>query len=433
MHHRWILGVLFAATWPTTALAQRGAPRSVEKSVPDKVRPGISVLLAERIGIVQGRRLALITNQTGVDEHGTSDVDLLTSDPRARKARVQLVALFSPEHGIRGTEDRPFVESERDMRSGLMVHSLYGAHTLAPPDSLLRGVEALIVDLQDIGTRTWTFAGITLYALRAAARNHIPVIVLDRPNPITGTRTDGPLLDPALANADDPTPDRPGKAHALYAVPLRHGMTMGEMAQYFNATLRLGAELTVVPVHGWRRSQWFDETGLPWVRPSPNLPSLTSALLYPALVAFEATNLSVGRGTGEAFQRFGAPWLRAREVADLLAERAMPGVRFEAERFTPRAPTDGKYPGIALPGVRVIVTDRDRVNPARVGAAILWAVAKTSGDSLTFRIPRFDELFGAARLREALVRGDDPDAVIDRELPATVAFRESVKPFLLYR
>ena len=266
------------------------------------MRPGISVLLSERIGLVQGRRVALLTNQTGIDEHGTSDIELLTTDARATKARVQLVALFSPEHGIRGTEDRKFVESERDAKSGLMVHSLYGARTLAPPDSLLRGLETLIVDLQDIGTRTWTFAGITIYATRAAARNHIPILVLDRPNPITGSRTDGPLLDAALASADDPTPDRPGKAHALYPVPLRHGMTMGELAQYFNAMLKLGAELTVVPARGWRRSEWFDETGLPWVRPSPNLPTLTSALLYPALVAFEATNLSVGRGTGEAFQ-----------------------------------------------------------------------------------------------------------------------------------
>jgi uncharacterized protein YbbC (DUF1343 family) len=416
---------------PALAVAQRGGAPPRPK--PEKVRPGISVLLSDRIGLVQGRRVALITNQTGVDEHGRSDIDLLMSDERATKARVRLVALFSPEHGLRGTEDRPFVEDERDVKSGLMVHSLYGAHTLAPPDSLLRGVETLVVDLQDIGTRTWTFVAITLYALRAAARNHLPVLVLDRPNPITGWRTDGPLLDPALADSDDPAPGRPGKAHALYPVPLRHGMTMGELALYFNATLRLGADLTVVPAAGWRRGQWFDETGLPWVRPSPNLPNLTSALLYPALVAFEATNLSVGRGTGEAFQRLGAPWLKAREIVELLADHGVPGVRFEAEAFTPRAPTDGKYPGVALTGVRVVVTDRDRVNPARVGAALLWAIARTSADSLTFQLPRFDELFGASRLREALVRGDDPDGVIDQELPATFAFRESVRSFLLYR
>ena len=425
---RWIV---VAWWWPALVLAQRASQPPRPK--PERVRPGISVLLSDRIGLVQGRRVALLTNQTGVDERGRADIDLFMTDDRATKARVRLVALFAPEHGIRGTEDRQFVGDERDATSGLMVHSLYGAHTLAPPDSLLRGVETLVVDLQDIGTRTWTFAGITLYALRAAARNHIPVVVLDRPNPITGWRTDGPLLDAALADATDPAPGHPGKAHATYPLPLRHGMTMGELALLFNAKLDLGADLTVVPARGWRRSQWFDETGLPWVRPSPNLPSLASALMYPALVAFEATNLSVGRGTGEAFQRIGAPWLQARAVVELLSDRALPGVRFEAERFSPRAPTDGKYAGIDVPGVRVIVTDRDRVNPARVGAALVWAVARTSPDSLTFALPRFDELFGAARLRQALVRGDDPDGVIDAELPATVAFRESVRAFLLYR
>ena len=413
---------------PALALAQRAsAPK------PEKVRPGISVLLSDRIGLIRGRRVALITNQTGVDERGESDIDLLRDDARARMARVQLVALFAPEHGIRGTEDRANVGDEVDRRSGLTVHSLYGTSTLAPPDSLLRGVETLIVDLQDIGTRTWTYVGVMLYAMRAAARLHIPILVLDRPNPITGTRMDGPLLEAALANPDDPTPEKPGKATALYPVPLRHGMTLGEMALMFNASLSVGADLTVVPVRGWRRSMWFDETGLPWVRPSPNIPSLTSALLYPGLVAFEGTNLSVGRGTREAFQRIGAPWLKSREVADLLSDRLIPGVKFVAERFTPSSPTDGKYAGVEIPGVRVEVTDRDRVNPARIGAAILWAVMRTGADSLTFRLPRFDELFGTSRLREALERGDDPDTVLDRELPATTSFRESVKPFLLYR
>jgi uncharacterized protein YbbC (DUF1343 family) len=188
-----------------------------------------------------------------------------------------------------------------------------------------------------------------------------------------------------------------------------------------------------VPVRGWHRAMWFDETGLPWVRPSPNLPSLTSVLLYPGLVAFEGTNLSVGRGTDEAFQRIGAPWLKAREVVDLLADRAIPGVRFEAERFTPRAPTDGKYPELTIAGVRIVVTRRDQVTASRVGAALLWAVAKTSPDSLRIRDAVFDERFGAARLREALVRGDDPDAVIDGELPAVIAFRDSTRQFLLYR
>jgi uncharacterized protein YbbC (DUF1343 family) len=423
--------LLAAATvltcWTAPALRAQLPPK------PEKVRPGISVLLDERMGLIQGRRVALITNQTGVNEHGDSDIDLLLNDSRARKARVHLVALFSPEHGIRGNEDREHIASGVDARSGLPVYSLFDSQTVPPPDSLLVGVQAVLVDLQDIGTRTWTYTGLMLYTLRAAARHKIPVIILDRPNPLSGSRVDGPLLDSALANANDPMPTKPGKAYALYPVPLRHGMTMGELAQLFNDRLAIGAQLTVVPVRGWRRDMWFDETKLPWVRPSPNLPSLTSALLYPALVAFEATNVSVGRGTGDAFQRIGAPWLKAREVAELLADRLMPGVKFEVEHFTPDAPTDGKYPGRSIPGIRIVVTSRDQVSPSRVGAALLWAIVKSSPDSLTIRAAAFDDRFGAARVREALLRGDDPDAVIDRELPATVAFRESVKQFLLYR
>ena len=424
------IGAALALLWWTAAAAaaQRPAPRK-----PEKIRPGISVLLEERLGLIQGRRVALVTNQTGVDEHGDSDIDRLRSDSRAKKARVQLVALFSPEHGIRGTEDRQFVESGVDARSGLVVHSLYQSQTIPPPDSLLRGVQTLIVDLQDIGTRTWTYTGLMLYSLRAAARNRIPVLVLDRPNPVTGSHAEGPLLDSVIANANDPASGAPGKAYALYPTPLRHGMTMGELALLFNARLTLGADLTVVPVRGWHRTQWFDETGLPWVRPSPNMPSLASALLYPGLVAFESSNLSVGRGTDIAFQRVGAPWLKAKEVVELLADRLMPGVKFEAEHFTPQSPTDGKYGGQSVPGVRIIVTDRERASPSRIGAALVWAILRTSPDSLRIRNAGFDDRFGAARIREALLRGEDPDSVLDREIPATIAFREAIRPFLLYR
>lgn len=398
-----------------------------------KVKPGITVLLEKRIGLIQHRRIALVTNQAGQDEKGRSDIDLLHSDPRAVNSGVRLVALFAPEHGIRGTEDHSNVETEVDAASGLVVHSLFTTQTIAPPDSLLAGIETLIVDLPDIGTRTWTFTGVMLYSLRAAARNHIPILVLDRPNPITGTRADGPLLDSAIANPYEPAPGKPGKAYALFPVPLRHGMTMGEMALMFNDRLKIGANLTVVPMENWRRSSWYDETSLKWVRPSPNLPNLTSALIYPALVAFEGTNVSVGRGTNDPFQQIGAPWLKAKEIVDMLAERGLPGVKFVAEQFTPTAPGDGKFAGQSIPGVKIVVTDRDRVNPARVGAALTWAIVQTSRDSLKIRDAAFDDRFGAARVREALLRGDDPDSVMDRELPAIVAFRESIKPYLLYR
>lgn len=396
------------------------------------VRPGISVLMTDSIGLVRGRRVGLITNQTGIDEHRVSDIDRLR-DARALAAGVRLARLFSPEHGIRGTEDREQLASGIDSASGLFVHSLYTRGTIGPPDSTLRDLDVLVVDLQDIGTRTWTYVGSMLYAMRAAARNGLPIVVLDRPNPLSGFHADGPLLDPALANPEEPTAARPGRAYALYPAPLRHGMTMAELARFFNARLGIGAELHVVPMHGWRRELWFDETGLSWVRPSPNLPTLASATVYPALVAFEATNVSVGRGTSDAFQRFGAPWLDADSVVTLLRARRVPGVRFARSDFTPEAPTDGKYGGRRLRGVRVEVTERDLYHAGRTGAAILWAVGRASGDSLVVRAAAFDERFGRPAMREALLRGEDPDRVVAGDDVAVAEWLRATAPYRIYR
>ena len=396
------------------------------------VRPGITVLLSDSLGLVRGRRVGLLTNQTGVDEHGVSDIDLL-SGAGARASGVQLVTLFSPEHGIRGTEDRENLASGIDARSGLPVNSLYTRGTIGPPDSTLRGVDVLVVDLQDIGTRTWTYVGAMLYAMRSAARNHLPIVVLDRPNPLTGAHADGPMLDPSLANDRESVPGHPGRAYALYPTPLRHALTMGELARFFNATLAIGADLHVVPMTGWRRDRWFDETGLPWVRPSPNLPTLESAIVYPALVGFEGSNLSVGRGTADAFQRFGAPWLPADRVVALLEGRRLPGVRFERSDFTPLAPGDGKYAGLRIPGVKIVLTDRDRYEAGRTGSAILWAVARAAGDSLVVRAATFDDRFGRPAMREAILRGEDPDAVVARDDGAVAEWLRRVAPYRIYR
>lgn len=397
------------------------------------VEPGITVLLSDSVALIRGKRIGLLTNQTGVDRRGESDIDLLRTDRRAKAAGVRLVSLFSPEHGIRGTEDRENIASGVDARSGLPIHSLYAATVIAPPDSTLRGLDALVFDLQDIGTRTWTYVGNLVYALRAAKRNGVRLIVLDRPDPLTGDIEDGPMLDSSLANANESAPGRPALPYALYPFPLRHGMTMGELARFYNAELGIDADLVVVPMRGWRRTMWFDETELPWVRPSPNLPTLTSALLYPALVAFEGSNVSVGRGTADPFQHFGAPWLDARRTAGMLNERGLAGVRFEPETFTPHRPGDGKYAERTIPGVRIVVTARNRVHAGRVGAAILWALGRTGGDSLRVDARAFDLRFGSPSAREALLRGEDPDAVVDRSLPAVVAFHERAKRYYLYR
>ena len=399
----------------------------------NRVRPGITVLLDDSIHLVRGKRIGLLTNQTGIDERSRSDIDLLRTDPRAVAAGISLVRLFSPEHGIRGTEDRSNIANAVDERSGLPIISLYGAATIGPPDSTLRDLDALVFDLQDIGTRTWTYVGNLVYSLRAAKRTGVQLIVLDRPNPINGARRDGPMLDADLSNPEDPAPGRPGQAYALYPFPLRHGVTMGEMALYYNATLGINAPLRVIPASGWRRAMWFDETALPWVRPSPNLPTLTSATIYPALVPFEGSNLSVGRGTDQAFQWFGAPWLRAEETARLLNSRGMAGLHFVAEQFTPVDPGDRKYGGQRIPGVRIVLDERDRVHAGRLSASILWALVRTHRDSLRVTARTFDHRFGSAAGREALFAGEDPDTVIDRDLPAVVAFERAIRPYLLYR
>lgn len=398
-----------------------------------KVRPGISVLLDDSIKLVAGKRVALITNQTGIDEKGRRTIDLLFGDPRAARAGVKLVRLFSPEHGIAGTVDKTNVPDDTDAKTGLKVYSLYQRTTVGPPDSLLTDVDVIVVDLQDIGTRTWTYVGVMLYALKAGERRSLPVLVLDRPNPITGSRTEGAVLDSAIANPNESTPTRAANGFAVFPMPLRHGLTMGELARLFHAQLKLNTRLTVVPMRYWRRQMWFDETSLPWIKPSPNMPNLTTAVLYPALVPFESTNLSVGRGTTEPFQRFGAPWLRADTLVRLLEDLSLTGVRFHAERYTPSQPGDGKFGGQSIPGVRIEVTDRELVQPARIGASILWALARLHRDSFKIIEKGFDERMGSARVREAILAGADPDAVMDRQLPAVVAFERDARKVHLYR
>lgn len=438
LYRRWLLaGVAVGAL--STACAG-SSPRSTGEEgrdgLPlgdDKVRPGITVLLEDSVKLIAGKRVALITNQTGVDERGRRTIDLLANDVRAVRAGVKLVRLFAPEHGALGTADKTNLADERDVRTGLLVHALYQRTTMPPADSLLLDIDVLVVDLQDIGTRTWTYVGVMLYAMQAAEKRGIPVLVLDRPNPISGTRAEGTLLDSALANAETPTGSNGTNGFSLYPLPLRHGLTMGELARLFQSQLKLGTRLTVVPMRNWRRAMWFDDTRLPWVRPSPNMPNLTSALLYPALVPFESSNVSVGRGTEEPFQRFGAPWLRADTVVRLLEDLSLAGVRFKEERFTPSAPGDGKYAGTAIPGVRIVVVDRERAQPARVGAAILWVLSRLHGDSLRAMPLGMDQRLGSTKVREALQGGADPDAVMDRQLPAIVEFEKDVRRFYLYR
>jgi uncharacterized protein YbbC (DUF1343 family) len=397
-----------------------------------KVLPGITVLLNDSSDLIRGKRVALLTNSAGVDERGRSDVTLLRTDKRATRASVQLVELFSPEHGLDATDDRTGIASGTDRATGLPVISLYGNQTMPPPDSSLTNVDVLLIDLQDVGVRTWTYEGAMVYAMRAAARAHKPVVILDRPNPITGSFVEGPILDSALSNANDPATGAPGLAWALYPIPLRHGMTMGELARFYNAQLRIGADLHVVPAARWSRELWFDRTGLPFVAPSPNLQSFQAVMLYPALVSFEATNLSVGRGTSRAFMLIGAPWMDAQRVIGFLKERPVHGVRYAAEDFTPASPSDGKYGGQLVHGILLEVTERQQLQTSRLTAGLLAAIHRAYPNQLTIDSTRFDRLFGSPAARRAIVRGSDADAVVDSTYGPAYAFRQQVAKYLIY-
>jgi uncharacterized protein YbbC (DUF1343 family) len=376
------------------------------------IRPGIDVLLTDSLHLVSGRRVGLLTNQTGVDARGQSDVE------RLLHAGVRLTALFSPEHGFRGVLDQENIGQGVDSATGLPVFSLYGA-ALAPTPEMLQNVDVLLVDLQDIGSRTYTYISTTLLTLKAAAAQGRPVIVLDRPDPIGGVMVQGGMLDTAFASFVGFLP-----------VPVRHGMTIGELARLGAARLGVSATLTVVPVAGWTRDQWFDGTGLPWVRPSPNMPDLESATHYPGTVVFEGTNLSVGRGTPMAFQVLAAPWLDPARVRALVGDVA--GVTMSDTVITPQSPTDGKYPGQRLPALRLRATDRRTYDPTLLAARLLAAVHSAHADRLTFNAAGFDRLAGGSAWRLAVEAGLSGDEIWQGWQPGIAEFQRTRAPYLLY-
>ena len=302
-------------------------PRGEASTQP--VAAGIDVLQAEGFQRLRGRRIGLVTNHTGLARSGATTIDALF-----KAEGVTLVALFSPEHGIRGTLDEK-VPAEKDQATGLPIHSLYGK-TLRPTDEMLASIDTLVFDIQDIGARFYTYETTLLYILEEAARRKIAVFVLDRPNPVNGFQIEGPALERDLLSFVGPFP-----------MPIRHGLTMGELAKLFNAENKIGCDLTVVEMKGWKRDQWFDETGLRWVNPSPNMRNQIQATLYPGIGAIEGTNISVGRGTDTPFEQVGAPWIDGARLAAELNARRMPGVSFYPLAFTP---SSSKLPGRALPG-----------------------------------------------------------------------------------
>ncbi len=362
--------------------------------VPGTVRPGIDVLLTDSAAVVRGRRVGLVTNQAGVDAQGISDV------VRLQAAGVRLVALFSPEHGFRGAADPgAAVASSIDSATGLPIYSLYGRST-APTDEMLKGIDLMLVDLQDAGARYYTYLATTVEVMQAAARHDIPVVVLDRPNPI-GAPVQGNVLDPAHASLV-----------GRLAVPMRHGLTLGELARLAQADLGLGGTLGVIPAAGWRRTMAFDQTGLPFVPPSPNLRTLESLFHYPGVCLFEGTNLSVGRGSDAPFSQVGAPWLDTAAVLARMRAARVPGVRLSGVSFMPERPGDAKYADTALAGIRLEVTDRARYDPTVTAVHLLAAVIAEHRGRFAWIAPHFDRLAGGPALRQQLDAGFRPEAIV---------------------
>lgn len=380
------------------------------------VVPGVEVLLSDSLHLVRGRRVGLITNQTGIARSGESSIDLLDG-----AGGVELVALFSPEHGIRGEADAgAAVESGRDGKTGLPVHSLYG-ETRKPTAGMLEGIDVLLFDIQDVGARYYTYVSTMGLAMEAAAEHGLAFVVLDRPNPVGGRLVQGNVLDPAHASFV-----------GRYPVAMRHGMTVGEMARFVRARRTPELELHVVPARGWERDRWFDETGLPWVAPSPNMRGLATATHYPGTCLFEGTNLSVGRGTDRPFEQVGAPWLDATRLAERLNGRGLPGVRFEAVTFTPGDPSDGKFGGETVRGVRFLATDREVYDPTLAGAAALLEARRAAGARWAWHREHFDRLSGTDRLREGVEAGEPLEEIAERWREQRRAFRAVRDSFLIY-
>lgn len=389
----------------------------------DGVRPGLEVFLSNPPAAIRGKQVGLITNHSGIDRQGRTTIDLLHALPD-----VELVALFSPEHGIRGTAaDGEKVESGTDGKTGLPIFSLYG-ETRQPTAAMLEKVDALVYDIQDVGVRQYTYESTMVLAMRAAAEKGIPIVVLDRPNPITGTIVEGNILEPEFESFV-----------GIHPVASRHGMTMGELARMYNEEQQIGADLTVVPMEGWRREMWWEDANLPRVNPSPNLRRTEAEIHYPGTVFFEAINVSEGRGTDTPFEQVGAPWLENQQVVDSMNALELPGVRFEPVTFA-IAEGAGKYPGETVQGVRLEVTDRNSYRPIRTSLLMIDLIRRLHPDDFQWRgasnpqarILTIERHGGTARLREAIEAGTLPALLEEWDADAE-RFRETRSRYLLYQ
>ncbi len=371
---------------------------------------GIDVLKRDNFALLKGKSVGLITNHTGRDREGISAIDLLNKAPD-----MKLVALFSPEHGIRGALDQSKISNSTDEKTGLPIYSLYG-DTKAPTEEMLKEIDTLVFDIQDVGSRFYTYISTLGLALEAAAKNKKIFVVLDRVNPINGQDVEGPVADPDKLSFI-----------AHHPIPVRHGMTVGELAMLFNKERNINADLQVVRVEEWKRSQWFDTTGLTWVNPSPNMRSLTEATLYPGVCLLEPTNVSVGRGTDTPFEVIGAPWIDGRKLAEALNDAKLPGVRFVPVRFTPKSSV---HKDAECGGVNIIITRRDVFEPVIIGLEMAAQLKKLFPKD--FSTERFNRLLVNQKVFDAFRQGADARAMRQVWETELEGFRAIRRKYLLY-
>ncbi|MFJ7307868.1 exo-beta-N-acetylmuramidase NamZ family protein [Peribacillus frigoritolerans] len=388
---------------------------AVKEKKKQKVSPGIEVLLKDEKNVLSGKKVGLITNPTGIDSKLTSIVDLLHDDPD-----INLTALFGPEHGVRGdAQAGASVEYYIDEKTGLPVYSLYGK-TKKPTPEMLKDVEVLVFDIQDVGTRYYTYIYTMAYAMEAAKENDIPFIVLDRPNPLGGESVDGPVLEPEFSSFV-----------GLYPIPLKHGMTVGELATFFNKEFKIGADLKVIKMKGWKRDMDYDDTGLPFVLPSPNMPTVSTTFVYPATGLIEGTNVSEGRGTTKPFELIGAPYINSDELAGKLNGLRLPGVKFRAASFTP---TFSKHAGKLSHGVEVYITDREEFKAVPTGLHIIKTIQDLyPGDFEFLAANNFNLLIGNGWVMSRIKDGSSVNEILKEYQVKQDAFKKVRKNYLLYK
>lgn len=383
-----------------------------------RVKPGLEVLISDHLGVLRGRRVGLITNHSAVTSDTTHILDALL------EAGVNVTALYAPEHGVRGDmADGDEFDSTKDPRTGIPVHSIYGANKKPTPE-MLDDVDVLVYDLQNIGARYYTFTYSMSYCMEAAAENGKQFVVLDRPNPVNGVTVDGQILQPECASFI-----------GLHPIPDRPGMTIGELAMLFNDMLGYGVDLTIVRCDGWSRQMWFDETGLPWVVPSPNMPTPDTALAFTITCLIEGTNCSEGRGITRPFEQVGAPFVDAYRLADYLNGVGLPGVRFRPVHFIPHTSKHAKQP---CNGVHIHFTDRDAVQTVRTGLHVVKGLHDLHPDAFAFREPdasgvsHFDKVAGSVYTRKAIEAGIPADEIYASYQEKLGEFAELRSKYLLY-